>query len=260
MDTSNSIKFTNPKKSLGQNFLIDIKIVEDFIDSCNLNKDDFVIEIGAGTGTLTKELAKYSKHVIALEFDSDLIAHLKTNLGNFSNIQIINTNALSFLENLKQENYNYKIVGAIPYNISSPLLHKIVSLAKKPELVCLVVQYEVAQKICSLPPKASYLSIITQTYGVAKIIKKVPPNAFFPAPKVISAIIKIEKDKQDLGLNILEFSKFLHEGFKFPKKKIKNSLSPDLLIKAGINPNLRPGNLTLDNWKQAFLQSGKGQS
>ncbi|PIS23421.1 ribosomal RNA small subunit methyltransferase A [candidate division WWE3 bacterium CG08_land_8_20_14_0_20_40_13] len=252
-----------PKKSLGQNFLRSEKVLQEFVESCDLSKDDFVLEVGAGTGTITCELAKRAGSVIAIEFDKDLIPQLKENLRNYLNIEIINGDILSLFKNLKIEKLisnfkfqisNFKIVGAIPYDITSPLIHAIYNLPLKPLTLNLIVQKEVAQKICAKAPNASYLSNLVASFGTAKIIKKIPPGAFYPAPKVHSAILKICVYQTPDNLDIKKFSDFLHRGFKFPRKKIKQVFDDKVLLKAKIDPNLRPSNLTTSNWNSLLEQ------
>jgi 16S rRNA (adenine1518-N6/adenine1519-N6)-dimethyltransferase len=253
-----------PKKSLGQNFLRSEKVLQEFVDSCNLSKDDLVLEVGAGTGTITKELAKRAGGVIAVEFDTDLIFRLKESLREHSNVDIVNADVLSLFKNLKIEklveywkakieNLQFKIVGAIPYDITSPLIHGITFLEEKPKLIHLIIQKEVADKICATAPNASYLSNLVATIGTARVLKKVLPGSFYPAPKVYSSIVGITCYENPLDLDRRMFSDFLHLGFKFPRKKIKKVFGEETLSKAGINPELRPANLSFGDWVKLFL-------
>jgi len=251
------ISKTTPKKSLGQNFLVNKETLYDFITSIDIKANDVIIEVGSGTGIITKELVKKAKKIIAVEFDRELIPTLKNNLKDFDNIELINSDILELIRNLKLviKNSRYKVTGSIPYNITKPLLYALVTSNKLPITINLIIQYEVAKKISAKPPKATYLSNLIQLYGEVKIIKKVPPSAFYPIPKVNSAIVKIVKGKrqQAKGVSAKEFAEFLHRGFRNPRKMLNKSFKKEFLIKAGINPTLRPANLTLNRWLKLML-------
>ncbi|MBU1104682.1 16S rRNA (adenine(1518)-N(6)/adenine(1519)-N(6))-dimethyltransferase RsmA [Candidatus Parcubacteria bacterium] len=249
--------FLEPKKSLGQNFLKSPKVLNDFIQACDLSKNDVVLEVGAGTGAVTRELAEVAGKVIAVEFDRDLVEALKESLKDYSNVEIVNDDILqifptSLAVGELHRAGNLKIVGSIPYSITSPLIGKIYELKQKPTLICLIVQWEVAKKICAKPPNASYLSNLVATFGEAKIIRKIPPGAFCPAPRVDSAILRIVTHNKYPDIRTKEFSQFLHKGFKHPRKKIKQVFTLEELLKVGIDPSLRPENLSLLNWLNLF--------
>lgn len=257
-----------PKKSLGQHFLVSQKVLWDFLTAAELSKDDLVIEIGAGLGIITRELAEKVKKVIAVEIDSRLCNVLSENLGKkgLTNLQIVNQDFLNFhfndIYHYSRESErnkrieNFKIVGSIPYQITSPLLHKLLFSKIKPSLVVLIIQKEVAQKITARPPKASYLSNLVQCFGEATIVgKPINPAAFWPPPKVQSAILKIKTQNSlsDLkDVNMEEFCQFLHRGFSHPRKMLKKIFPEAILIRADISPTLRAGNLTLTQWQKLF--------
>lgn len=261
------------KKSLGQNFLVDENVLTNFVDSMELNGDDIVLEVGAGDGRVTKEIAKKAKKVIAVEFDRDLIPALKNNLKDFNKVEIINTDILDFIPShpelgsgseLNKTNNKIrfrnkfgmtdriKIVGSIPYSITSPLLHKILTLNPKPLTLNLVIQLEVAEKIVSRPPKATYLSNLVALFGKAEIIEKIPPAAFYPVPKVYSAILKIVPTQESEISNQKSFLNLIHKGFQHPRKMLNKVFKKELLIKVGINSNLRPANLSLEDWIRIY--------
>lgn len=261
--------FNKPKKALGQNFLKSTRVLGDFIVACELSKDDVVLEVGAGTGAVTTELAKVAGKVIAVEFDRDLVDSLKESFRYIPNVTIVSEDILQFTplcgagkaSNSKFSIFNkfsilnfqnFKIIGSIPYSITSPLIHAILTLEHKPKSVCFIVQYEVAKKICAKVPNGNYLSNLVATFGEAKIVRKIPHGAFYPAPKVDSAILKIVTHKNYPNIKIVEFSEFLHKGFKHPRKKIKQVFTLEELSKANIDPNLRPSNLSLLDWMRLF--------
>lgn len=237
------------KKALGQNFLVNKTVVSELIKTADLSNNDTVLEIGAGKGFVTEELAKLPKKVIAVEFDSGLISTLKSNLGTYENVEIVNQNILSYLDSSKKK---HKVVGSIPYQITSPLIHKLLTLKNPPLLITLLVQYEVAKKITALPPKATYLSNFVQTFADVKYIKKVSKKAFRPIPKVDGAIIKIIPHAERYPLNAKSYSKFLHKGFSTPRKMLNKVFNPDVLKATEINPKRRPQELETVEWMKLF--------
>ncbi|MFN3302081.1 MAG: 16S rRNA (adenine(1518)-N(6)/adenine(1519)-N(6))-dimethyltransferase RsmA, partial [Patescibacteria group bacterium] len=168
------------------------------IKSANLSKDDVVLEIGPGTGILTLELAKRAKKVIAVEKDEKMIEILKDVLKNsgIQNVQIIKGDILKLLTSHFQLPTSFKVVGNIPYYLTSRLLRNLLELKKKPKLIVLMVQKEVAQRICAKPPKMNLLAVSVQFYGKPEIVSYVSKKSFWPRPKVDSAIIKISEIKR----------------------------------------------------------------
>ena len=230
------------KKRFGQNFLIDEDVVLSLVKAAKISPEDVVLEVGAGTGVVTKELAKYAKKVIAIEIDRDLIPRLRESIKEFNNVEIINSDILSFLENCKK-NSTFKVVGSIPYQITSPLIHALIMLDTPPQSITLVVQYEVAEKICAKPPNATYLSNFISLFGEAKIVQKVKKQSFYPQPSMESAIIHIKrKDKIPKQREFKIWSGFLHRGFSHPRK----------MLKFGARPTARAQELSLDSWISIF--------
>jgi 16S rRNA (adenine1518-N6/adenine1519-N6)-dimethyltransferase len=247
----------SPQKRFGQNFLIDDSVVAKVIDSAELTKTDTVLEIGPGLGTLTTVIAPRVKKLIAVEFDRVMVKILENNesLKQNNRVTLVNADILDFDPTRNQlQSANYKVIGAIPYQISSPLLHKIFSWPVQPTSATLIIQKEVAEKICAAPPHGSYLSIVTAAFGRAEILKFIQPSSFYPAPKVHSAIIKIVFNQNPHQLEPKTFSRFLHRGFKNPRKMINKAFDKNILQKTGIDPQLRPENLTLENWISLYHQ------
>jgi len=252
-----------PNKSWGQNFLIDKKVLEKIIETAGLVKDDVVIEIGAGTGILTKELSTRVKKVIAFEIDKKLIPILQGNLKKFENVEIRNEDILK-IEDWQCLKTKYKIVANIPYNITSAVLEKFLSAPNKPAILVLLVQREVAERICASPSPAgqgrdvgmSVLSVMVQFYGAPKIIKIVPPSAFSPQPKVESAILKIEmKDFRETGIE-KHFFQIVKAGFSQRRRMLKNNLRvladektiKNLLQNSKIKETARAEEISLEQW------------
>jgi len=244
-----------PKRRFGQNFLVDQKVVTDLVAAAGLSKRDTVIEVGAGTGVLTKELARRAGKVIAFEIDRDLVPILKKKLQDFANVEIINQDFLK----VEPQQFNhltiqpFKLVGSIPYQITSPLLHRLLTFDPRPTLVVLLIQKEVAEKITAKPPKATYLSNIVKLLGEAEIVRFVPKTAFRPVPEVDGAIIKLKTKNQKLKADQLErFQKFLRRGFQQPRKMLRNKFDPKVLRKFGIEPTRRAQELELRDWIRLY--------
>lgn len=247
-----------PTKRLGQNFLKEEKIVKKIIDCAEIKKNETLLEIGPGFGILTKELAKKAKLVIAVEKDSRIIPNLKKNLSGFKNVLIIRGDILKIdLNSLGINNKKYKIVSNIAYNISLPTIMKFLEEKNPPQSMVLMIQKEVAQKICS--PKSSLLKMAVNFYSKAKIIFYVPNSAFWPKPKVDGAVIKfenIQKNKPPVKKNI--FFTVLKAGFLFPRKTILNNLSVGLkinkqdikkiLLNSEVDFKKRPEEISFSEW------------
>lgn len=248
------------KKQLGQNFLVDKEVLDKIIETAKISKNDVIIEVGPGIGVLTKELAKSAKEILSIELDRTLIPILKDSLKEYKNLKIIQEDALKF----RPEINKYKIVANIPYNISSPLLNHFLQAENKPESLTLLVQKEVAEKICESESQ-SILSLQVQLFGEAKYIKTVKPESFYPSPKVDSAIIHIEtfqKDDQHFipteeAKKILRLAKVgfsqkrkillttLRKNFKLDQEKLNK-----IFKKLEIHPQARPQTLSIENWRK----------
>ena len=245
----------SPQKRFGQNFLVDETVILTMIETANLTKDDTVVEIGPGIGALTTQIIRKVKKIIAVEFDTNMVNILNSNyeINNANNLTILNQDVLDFNPTSYPDiKSNYKVIGSIPYQITSPLIHKLINWEVKPQLAVLLIQKEVAEKICSKTPNASYFSIFISAFGKAEIIKNVTSSSFYPSPKVQSAIIKINFENKKNLLEPAKFSKFLHHGFKNPRKMINKAFDKKLLLKNNINPELRPENLILDEWIKLY--------
>ncbi|MDD2753257.1 MAG: 16S rRNA (adenine(1518)-N(6)/adenine(1519)-N(6))-dimethyltransferase RsmA [Candidatus Portnoybacteria bacterium] len=183
---------TKPNKLMGQNFLRDKNILNKIIAAANLTAGDSVLEVGPGEGVLTRELARYTGRVIAVEKDKNLAARLKEEFKNNKNVEIIESDILEFL---KTANYQlpaaYKVVANIPYYLTSHLIRLLLESENPPTEIVLLIQKEVAERICASPPEMSLLAVSVQFYAEPKIIASVSKRAFWPQPKVNSAIIRI---------------------------------------------------------------------
>ncbi|MBI3631488.1 MAG: 16S rRNA (adenine(1518)-N(6)/adenine(1519)-N(6))-dimethyltransferase [Candidatus Staskawiczbacteria bacterium] len=272
---------TKPSKGMGQNFLVNKSVLKKITESADLKSKDTVLEIGPGIGTLTAELANVVKKVIAVEKDRYMCQILKETLKDYKNIKIINDDILK-IENYKIK--NYKVVANIPYYLTSPLIRKFLETKYPPEFMMLMVQKEVAQRICANPPspptnfvehethkkikkthdpklvggKMSILAVSVQFYATAKIISYVKKENFWPKPKIDSAIIKITPHKNIPPLSAELFFKIVKAGFSQPRKQLGNNLAKILkldkqkinlwLSKNKIEPAQRAETLSVDDW------------
>ncbi|MBM4402601.1 MAG: 16S rRNA (adenine(1518)-N(6)/adenine(1519)-N(6))-dimethyltransferase, partial [Candidatus Cloacimonetes bacterium] len=183
----------SPQKKLGQHFLIDKRVLQKLLAAAGVSSSNIVAEVGAGVGTITVELAKRAEKVYAVEIDKNLIPILKSQINDFKNVNIINTDILHLLQGWSLRNHNLrekaiqqvlqgwslqdlKIIGAIPYQITSPLIHHLLTQENPPCLIAIIVQKEVAEKITAQPPKATYLSNFVSFFGNAEVVgKPIPP-------------------------------------------------------------------------------------
>ncbi len=256
------------QKKFGQNFLIDNSVVMASIEAAHLEPTDIVVEIGAGTGVLTQQLAGKARFVHVFEIDSSLQPLLTETLAGLLNVEIHfqdfrNIDLLQILNQVQDDKSghesipdllttNYKIVSNLPYNAGTHILGQLIQLPHPPQSITVLLQKEVAQKITAAPPHATYLSNFISLYGQAQIIKIVHPGSFFPSPKVDSAILHIVHHPASDTLPSPAFSRFLHRGFANPRKKINKAFTVADLNRAGIDPNLRPENVRLEEWKKLF--------
>ncbi|MFH1225721.1 MAG: 16S rRNA (adenine(1518)-N(6)/adenine(1519)-N(6))-dimethyltransferase RsmA [bacterium] len=262
-----SLHHIKPRREQGQNFLIDKNILAKIVETAGLKKDDVVLEVGAGLGVLTKELASRAKKVIAIEQDKKLFAVLEKELAGFKNVELINQDVFKVdFTDLK----DFKIVSNLPYNITSLFLRHFLSQSAsrrtQPNEMVLLVQKEVAKRIIARPPQMSLLAVSVQYYGQPKIISMVKNNSFWPIPAVDSAILKISNIKKinpSAGGEDKEFFKLVKIGFANKRKQLPNNLangfgltkpkSVDWLVKAGFNPKIRAQELSIDDWLTLFL-------
>lgn len=231
------------KKQLGQNFLKNADTLAKIIKAAAVEKDDLVIEVGPGKGVLTTELIQQAKKVIAIEKDSELLPFLAEKFASASNLELVEADILK----TPPPNEDYKVVANIPYYITSPILNHFLQAANKPQSMTLLVQKEVAEKICTKAGKHSILSLQVQLFGEPSIIAKVPASHFVPAPKVDSAILQIdvfEKEKYKNPLKILKLAKM---AFSQKRKKLRNTLG-NYIKTDRIDMNRRPQTLSLEEW------------
>ena len=235
MIADNVIKILNnkkmfAKKKFGQNFLIDKNILNKIVESSNITKEDTVIEIGPGMGCLTEFLAINAKNVIAYEIDPDMVENLGELLVDYSNVEVV---LQDFLKadlskyNTEEKCKNIKVVANLPYYITTPIIFKLLSETKIKQFT-FMVQKEVAERFTGKPNTKDYnsLSVAMNFKTNSKIIGKVRPNSFYPAPNVDSALLMVEAIKTDYDLNFeANFLKFVQDAFEQRRKTIVNNLN-----------------------------------
>jgi len=311
-----------PARSKGQNFLINEDVYDSIVEAAELKNDDIVLEVGPGLGFLTSKLAKKVKQVIAVELDDILAHYLKTAIKTqgIKNVEVVNENILDFImqyavcsidkENKLHTKYcipntKYKIVANLPYNITSVFLRKFLSETEihpvksgsagvkqfhraRPEMMVLMLQKEVAERITAHPGEMSLLAISVQFYAEAEIVAGVPRKDFWPAPEVDSAIIKLKlKDPSALigHLPLLRggkiysplprgseegveksFFRLVKIGFSAKRKMLKNNLAAGYhipqaeaekkIIKVGLDGKIRAQELSIKDWAKLVSEFG----
>lgn len=254
-----------PKKSLGQNYLTDVSILNAIVQVAELKPDDNVLEIGPGIGSLTRFLAQSAKKVVAVELDGKLIPLLTEVVSTWKNIQIIQGDILEQNLSLLMGKDPFVVVANIPYYITSALIRHILESTMKPDRIVLTIQREVAQRICAQPGDYSLLALSVQIYGEPKAVLQIPAGAFYPRPDVDSTVLKINLFPEPrIPVEMLDdFFVLAKAGFRQKRKTIKNALSSginidpfiisQMLVDSIIDPMRRAETLSITEWKQIVL-------
>ncbi len=217
----------NFKKKFGQNFLSDKNLLKAIVCDAQVEKGDVVLEIGAGAGALTCELAAATKKVIAFEIDTDLKERLES--LNLSNVDFIFQDFMKIdLSKFEKNLQSYKVVANLPYYITTPIIFKLLEESSKLESLTIMVQKEVAERIVAESGGKDYgiMSVMIRFYGEAKICRIVKRQMFNPMPNVDSAVVTIAIDRNKFaGVNKAKFSKFIRTAFSMRRKTLLNNLS-----------------------------------
>ena len=252
------------KKSLGQHFLVDKRVLHRIVSAAELTSEDTVIEVGPGLGILTKELAGRAGRVIAVEADPNLASALREVVADIDIIgaDILETDPALLLASsgVADASPSYKVVANIPYYITSPILRHFLEASLKPSLIVVMVQKEVGEAIVAQPGRMSLLAVSIQFYGQPLIVDHVPARSFYPPPKVDSVILQIKVHQQP-PVSVPQASKFfdvVRAGFSAPRKQLRNALAQglgippkeaaNLLARAMIDPQRRAETLHLEEW------------
>ncbi len=218
------------KKRLGQNFLKSDSIIQKIIEAVNPLPGESIIEVGPGRGALTTRLADSNAEITAVEFDRDLIGHLNKLFKDRDNITLVNMDFLKFEPEIKR----FKLVGNLPYNITSPVIDWCVAHRERIHAACFMVQKEVALRLSSSPGSKDWspIAIFTQLYFNIKVCFDVSPQHFQPPPKVTSSVIEL-RPRQAMEIEYLgEFEGLVRQSFRQRRKILLNNLVPDLIADA----------------------------
>ncbi|MDI6856781.1 MAG: 16S rRNA (adenine(1518)-N(6)/adenine(1519)-N(6))-dimethyltransferase RsmA [Dehalococcoidia bacterium] len=267
------------RKGLGQHFLRDRRILQRIVRAAKLSPDDTVVEVGAGLGTLTALLAKRAARVVAVEVDEELCDHLRQRFAETPNLSLVCADVLSLTPSqlLREAGASppYVVVANLPYYIAAPVLRFFLEATAPPSRLVVMVQKEVAESIVAGPGKTSLLGMSVQFYASPRLLFTVPPSAFYPPPKVQSAVLRLDVrarpavEVEDTG----GFFRFVRAGFSAPRKQLRNALSHALgasaphvaatIAEAGVDPRVRAQALGLEDWARlygAFSASGLHKS
>jgi 16S rRNA (adenine1518-N6/adenine1519-N6)-dimethyltransferase len=253
------------KKSLGQHWLQDEGILTAIAEAAEVSADDHILEIGPGRGTLTKVLLDMGANVLALEFDQDLIPFLKTQFAYCKKFAISSGDIRQF--DYRDMPATYKIVANIPYYLTSNLIRAISETSNPPQVAVLLIQKEVAQRLCAGPGQMGILSITAQFYYECSLDIEVPARFFTPPPKVDSQVVVLTRRPQKLfDIDDQQFFNLVKAGFSEKRKTLRNSLSgglnipkeqvEELLKKTGLKPTSRAQELSLEQWHALYLAYG----
>ena len=251
----------NFKKSLGQNFLIDKNFVDKIVDAADI-KDQNVLEIGPGIGTITYEMAKIAKKVVAIEIDQTLIPILEENLSEFENAKVIKQDILKTdLKGLVDNEFNgesFKVVSNLPYYITTPIIEMLITTGLPCDGMTIMVQKEVAERMVASESDKEYssLSVFIKFYTEAKVIANLPKSVFIPQPKIDSTILNLKLRIYDENVNQDLLFKLIRAGFNKRRKTILNSMSDvvekdklkEAFAKVDLKENLRAENLSIDDF------------
>ncbi len=249
-----------PSKGLGQNFLQDNQALQKIVNAANPGLADDVLEIGPGLGSLTRYLALSARSVTAVELDRKLFPVLESVLAPYKNVRLVQGDILKINPAELMDTPDYIVVANIPYYITSLVIRHLLEAEQSPSRAVLTVQKEVAERICAGVGKMSLLALSVQVYGNPVIGGYIPAEAFYPTPKVDSAVLCIEIHPQPIipAESLDKFFTIIKAGFSQKRKTLRNALSgglrippidaEGLLSAAGIDPLRRAETLSLKEW------------
>lgn len=252
-----------PAKGLGQNFLVDPVIRRRIVDAAGLTRDDHVLEVGAGLGSLTELLAARARRVVAVELDDRLIDPLTSAVEHLPNVTIVQGDILSLdpAELVRAPRDRYRVVANLPYYITSAVLRHLLEAAVRPTCLVVTVQREVAERIVAAPGEMSLLALSIQYYGEPRILFRIKPGSFYPAPEVESAVLRVDvhaDDELPAGDEPVELFRVARAGFGQRRKQLRNAVSAGLRIapvvavgalqQAGVDPRRRAQSLSVQEW------------
>lgn len=250
-----------PSRALGQNFLVEPNVVERIAAAAELRPGESVIEIGPGLGILTRELLRSGERVIAIELDRDLAAHLRTDLGRWPDLTLIESDALRVdIDSLINPAETYSVTANLPYASAAAIIRFFLEQPHQPRRMTVMVQREVGERLAAAPPAMSILGVATQLHAETAIAFHVPPGAFVPSPKVESSVVTLDVRPEPLLEPSLRprFFELLNAGFRHKRKTIVNSIADETrlpkavvaerLAAIDVEPLRRAQTLSVDEW------------
>ncbi|MBO5260083.1 MAG: 16S rRNA (adenine(1518)-N(6)/adenine(1519)-N(6))-dimethyltransferase RsmA [Agathobacter sp.] len=260
----------NFQKKFGQNFLIDTRILEEIIEAAQITKEDFVLEIGPGIGTMTQYLCEAAREVAAVEIDANLIPILKDTLSEYDNVEVIHQDILKVdinaLAQSKNQGRPIKVVANLPYYITTPIIMGLFESHVPIDSITIMVQKEVADRMQEGPGSKDYgaLSLAVQYYAKPEIVVNVPPSCFMPQPKVGSAVIRLTRhseppvqvEDEKLMFSVIRASfnqrrKTLANGLNnYPGISLSKELIQESILELGVPVNIRGEALSLEQFAQ----------
>ncbi len=265
-----------PRKRLGQHFLTDPRILESIAAAAEITPADSILEIGPGLGHLTRVLAAHAGRVVAVELDAELAARLTDELADTPNVTILRGDILTRepMDWMKEGKTRvgrgaalpFKVVANLPYYITSAILRHLLEAPQKPSTIVVMVQREVAQRMLAQPPAMNLLAVSVQFFAQVHLVRTIAPGAFYPRPKVESAVVRLDvRDKPLLDVQHTgQFFKLVHAGFGERRKQLRNSLAhglglrpqaaEHLLARAQVDPVRRAETLSLDEWGRLYQE------
>jgi len=274
-----------PQKSLGQNFLLDSSILEEIVSLAEIVASDTVLEIGPGTGSLTKELAKNASKVIVVEIDSKLCTILREQFKDYLNVEIIEEDIRNIISKFpacasafaeastgkkasagKQisNSQKYKLVANLPYYLSSFIIRRFLEIEQKPGMIVLTLQKELVERICEKEGKMSIISIMVNLYGKPQLGPIITRDKFYPAPQVDSRVLIIKDIKKPEDVDEKYFFRILRIGFSSKRKKLLSNLKngtrlskeklKEIFDDLVIGDMVRAQELSLDQWKKLSVK------
>lgn len=260
----------SPRKVLGQHFLLSRRVVDTILQAAAIQPEDLVVEVGPGLGVVTLELVQRARRVIAVELDRELALALERELGA-ANLQVVCADARQVSISELTGDAPYHLVANLPYYAASPILRRFLEAPHPPTRAVVMVQREVAQNMAASPGAMTLMSVGIQLWGKPTIVEYVPPGAFYPPPKVTSAVVCIEVYPRPAVAvdDPKEFFSVVRAGFSAPRKQLRNALAHGLgvsparavalLEKAGIAPALRAATLSLEEWGALYREVQREQ-
>jgi 16S rRNA (adenine1518-N6/adenine1519-N6)-dimethyltransferase len=250
-----------PSKKYGQNFLINPEPIENMVEAAEIKPGDVVVEVGPGFGVLTLALVEKAKKVLSFEIEKKIEPYWNEELKKHNNLEIVWGNVLHEVESQNSLNSlkSYKVVANLPYQITSQILRTFLEMENKPEVMVLMVQKEVAERICAPAGDMSVLSVSVQYYGEPEIIAYVPRSSFWPVPAVDSAVIRvrINKNKAVIKNEADLLFKIVKAGFSSRRKMLIKNLSAvidkdkirSVFKELGIDEKVRAQELSVEQWR-----------